>query len=60
MQFVQVVMKILEDLIPDISLPFLDDIGVKGPYTTYGNEEVCLGVRRYIMEHIQSLDKMLE
>ena len=59
-QFVQIVTKILEDLIPDVSLPFLNDIGVKGLYTTYGNEEVCPGVRRYVMEHIQSLDRMLE
>src|SRR5438046_10248603 len=31
-----------------------------GPYMTYGNEEVCLGMRRYIMEHMQSLDKTRE
>ena len=43
-QFIQIVMKILEDLIPDVCLPFLDDISVKGPYSTYEDKEVCLGV----------------
>jgi hypothetical protein len=59
-QFVRIVTKILEDLIPKDCWPFMDDIGVKGPYSTYKDEEVCLGVRRYIMEHIQSLDRTLE
>lgn len=58
-QFVRVVVKILEDHIPSRCLPFLDDIGVKGPRTTYDNEEVMPGVRRYILEHLINLDRVL-
>ena len=59
-QFVQIMMKILEDLIPKDCWPFRDDVGVKGPYSMYRDEEVCPGVCRYVMEHIQSLDRTLE
>jgi hypothetical protein len=58
-QFVRIVTKILEDLIPEDCLPFLDDIGVKGPLSTYGEREVLLGIRQFVMEHVQSLDKTL-
>ena len=34
-------------------------MGVKGPKTTYDDAEVFLGVRRYVMEHIQNLDVVL-
>ena len=59
-QFVRIVTKILEDLIPHDYMPFLNDIGVKGPRTTYNGEEVLPGVRRFVMEHIQALDRTLE
>ena len=39
-QFVRIVTKILEDLIPTDCLPFLDDIGVKGPLSRYEDKEV--------------------
>ena len=58
-QFVRIVTKILEDLIPEDCLPFLDDIGVKGPLSTYDDKEVIPGIRQYVLEHIQSLDKTL-
>jgi hypothetical protein len=58
-QFVRIVMKILIDHIFDVARPFLDDIEVKGPKTKYDNEEVALGIRRYILEHIKSLDAVL-
>ena len=60
-QFVRVVTKILQDLIPHIALPFLDDIGVKGPRTRYDEEEVLElpGARRFVLEHIQNLDAVL-
>src|ERR1700730_1689040 len=58
-QFVQIVTKILEDLIPTESLPFLDNIGVKGPLSTYDNKEVLPGIRQFVLEHIQSLDRTL-
>ena len=58
-QFVRIVTKILEDLIPEDCLPFLDDIGVKGPLSTYDDKEVIPGIRQYVLEHIQSLDRTL-
>jgi hypothetical protein len=59
-QFVRIVTKILEDLISEHCLPFVDDIGVKGPLSRYNDEEVLPRVRRFIIEHIESLDKTLE
>jgi hypothetical protein len=50
---------ILEDLILEDYLPFLDDIGVKGPPSMYYNKEVLLSIRWYVIEHIQFLDKIL-
>ena len=60
-QFVRVVTKILQDHIPHISIPFLDDIGIKGPRSRYNDEEVpdLPGVRRFVLEHIQNLDVVL-
>jgi hypothetical protein len=58
-QFVRIVTKILEDLIPTECLPFLDDIGVKGPLSTYDGKETLPGIRQFVLEHIQSLDKTL-
>ena len=58
-QFVRIVTKILEDLIPKDCLPFLDDIGVKGLLSTYDDKEVIPGIRQYVLEHIQSLDRTL-
>jgi hypothetical protein len=53
------VTKVLEDLILEDCLPFLDDIGVKGPLSTYNDKEVIPGVRQFVLEHIQSLDRTL-
>jgi hypothetical protein len=39
---------------------FLDDVGVKGPTTTYNNTEVLPGVRQFVIEYIQVLDRILE
>ena len=58
-QFVRIVVKILADLIPSICRPFLDDIGVKGPYSRYQDREAIPGVRQFVLEHIQNLDKVL-
>ena len=38
---------------------FLDNMGVNGPKTKYKNEKVALGIRRYVLEHIKNLDKVL-
>jgi hypothetical protein len=43
-QFVQIVTKVLEDLILEDCLPFLDDISVKGLLFMYNDKEVILGV----------------
>ena len=58
-QFVRIVTKILAAHLRDRAKQFLDDLGVKGPKTTYNNEEVAPGIRRYILEHIQNLDAVL-
>ena len=34
-------------------------MAIKGPKTTYNNEEVAPGITRYVFEHIQNLDKVL-
>ncbi len=59
-QFVRVVMTILEDLFPKIAMPFIDDIGVKGPYTDYGGATSVPGIRRFVFEHLLNLDKTME
>jgi hypothetical protein len=58
-QFVRIVMKILIDHILDVARSFLDDIEVKSSKTKYDNEEVASDIRRYILEHIKSLDAVL-
>ena len=52
-QFTQITCKILADQMPHRAMPFVDDIGVKGPKSTYNNQEILPGIRRYILEHIQ-------
>jgi hypothetical protein len=59
-QFVRIMNLILEDINPEVAMPFLDDVGVKGPYTNYDDNEALPGIRRYVLEHIQNLDKTLE
>ena len=58
-QFVRIVVKILADLIPNVCQPFLDDIGVKGPYSRYKDREVVPGIRQFVLEHIWNLDRVL-
>ena len=58
-QFVRVMTKILENFISEICWPFIDNIRVKGSKILYNNEEIEPGIKRYILEHIQSLDKIL-
>jgi len=56
---VRTITKILERYIPYYTLPFLDDIIVKGPQTVYNREESLLGIYRYILEHIMWLNGVL-
>ena len=51
---------ILEDINLVIVMPFLNNIRVKGLYTNYNREEALPSIQRYILEHIQNLDKTLE
>ena len=56
--FVRIVNKILARC-RDISRAFLDDVGMDGPRTKYNNELAAPGVRRYVLEYIQNLDRVL-
>ena len=56
--FVRIVNKILARC-RDISRAFLDDVGVDGPRTKYNNELAAPGVRRYVLEHIKNMDRVL-
>ncbi len=58
-QFVRIVLKIFTSNLPDRIKFFLDDVRVKKPKTTYNNKKLALGMRRYMVEHIQNLDKVL-
>ena len=58
-QFVRIANKILNHHIPERARSFVDDIGVKGPKTDYGEEEVFAGVRRFVLEHLCNLDQVL-
>ena len=40
-QFVQIITKVLQDLILEEYLPFLNNIRVKGPYLIYNNAEIA-------------------
>jgi hypothetical protein len=51
--------KIYIDHMFERALPFLDDIGIKGPKTRYNDEEVEPRIRRFIAEHITNLDLVL-
>jgi hypothetical protein len=57
-QFVRIANKILEE-VSDVAGAFVDDIGVEGPKTDYNGEETEPGIRRYILEHIQNIDRTL-
>ncbi|KAI8671752.1 hypothetical protein NCS57_00651300 [Fusarium keratoplasticum] len=58
-QFTRNILRILRDLIPDVCRSFLDDICVRGPTTDYGGEEAAPGIRRFVLEHLINLDKVL-
>jgi hypothetical protein len=58
-EFVRVVTKILQDLVPHCCMPYMDDIAVKGPKTDYAGELLEPGIRRFIGEHIVNIDRVL-
>lgn len=57
-QFVRIINAILE-AVSDIAGAFIDDIGIEGPRSRYGDEEVAPGIRRFVMEHLRNLDRVL-
>lgn len=58
-EFVRIVKKVLADCIPHDCDVYLDDIPVKGPRTRYKEQETIPGVRRFVFEHLQKLDRTL-
>ena len=58
-QFDRIVLKILAPHLHNRTLPFLDDIRVKDPKTTYNNKELAPEIKQYVIEHIQNLDQVL-
>ncbi|KAF7575775.1 Asp-protease-2 domain containing protein [Pyrenophora tritici-repentis] len=58
-EFVRVMTKICRDHIPHRCMPYLDDVCVKGPKTTYNEEEIEPGIRRYVAEHLSNIDQVL-
>lgn len=58
---------ILQDEIPHITIPFIDDVPVKGPPTRYetsdgGYETIPenSGIRRFIWEHLYNVNRVLQ
>ena len=37
-------------------MPYLDDVCVKGPKSTYYNKEIELGIYRYVAKHLLNMD----
>ena len=53
--------KVLRDCIPDITMPFLDDIPIKGCPVDDADETVGPdGCRRFVMNHINDCEKVLQ
>ena len=50
---------VLDNLIGEVCRVFVDNVGVKGPRFNYDNEEALLGVRRFILEALQNVDRVL-
>jgi len=49
----------LQEEIPKNRGVFVDDVGLKGPTSTYNDEEVAPGIRRFIFEYATILDCFL-
>ena len=41
-------------------MPFIDDIRVKGLYINYNRELKLLGIRRFVFEYLQNLNRALK
>jgi len=58
---------LLQEEIPHITIPFIDDIPVKGPVTRYqdakGSYETIpdnKGIRRFVWEHLQNVNRIIQ
>ena len=49
----------LQEEIPNNGGVFVDDVGLKGPTSTYQDEEVAPGIRRFVYEYASTLDRFL-
>ena len=49
----------LSEEIPTNGNVFVDDVGLKGPTSTYNDEEITPGIRCYIYEYATTLDRFL-
>lgn len=58
-QFVRIVLKILVPYLHNWAKLFLDDVKIKGPKIIYNNKKLAPRIWRYVVEHIQNLDKVL-
>jgi hypothetical protein len=47
----------LQEEIPKNGGVFVDDVGLKGPTSTYHDEEVAPGLRRFVFEYATTLDR---
>ncbi|KAF9470610.1 hypothetical protein BDN70DRAFT_821126, partial [Pholiota conissans] len=58
---------ILQDEIPHVTIPFIDDIPVKGPISRYIQKDGLYetipentGIRRFIWEHLQNVNRIIQ
>ena len=58
---------ILKDEIPDITIPFIDDVPIKGPKMRYElSDSTCEvipenpGIRRFVWEHLNNFNRVLQ
>ena len=58
---------LLQEEIPHVTVPFIDDIPVKGPMTRYQKEDGSYetipdnpGIRRFVWEHLQNVNRVIQ
>lgn len=63
------VMYILRDEIPQYTLPYIDDVPIRGPATRYELDSLGIsyevlqenkGIRRFVYEHLQTVNRILQ
>jgi len=58
---------ILQDEIPEVTIPYIDDVPIKGPKSRYiKNDGTCetivenSGIRKFVWEHFQNLNRVVQ